>query len=292
MTTIAAQIDRFIADVSTRQGLKPNTLKAYRADLRLVAQVIQGPLNQVTREEIESFLATCAAASTRSRRAASLSRFFAWARRDGLCARDPTADLESVRGAQRLPRPVRPGDDLRAVERGITAAPQPYRLIFTLLRETGMRISEVLGLDVGDVTLEPGREGLHIREAKNRVERIAVLGPGATPQSMRGLRTHLKAIGAQPPHAPLFRSNRSTRLSYDGVRYQWEQICLARGLVDAEGRPRYTIHQLRHTRGSELLEQGKSLEIVQRVLGHRDIRSTQRYADLSEAQVRAALERS
>jgi integrase/recombinase XerD len=49
------------------------------------------------------------------------------------------------------------------------------------------------------------------------------------------------------------------------------------------------LHQLRHTRGTELVEAGKALEIVQRVLGHRDIRSTQGYADLTEAQVRAAL---
>ena len=53
---------------------------------------------------------------------------------------------------------------------------------------------------------------------------------------------------------------------------------------------RYTIHQLRHTRGSELIAQGQRVEIVQRVLGHRDIRSTLGYAELNEAQVRAALE--
>ena len=62
------------------------------------------------------------------------------------------------------------------------------------------------------------------------------------------------------------------------------------GLVDATGVPRYTPHQLRHTRGSDLIAQGQRIEIVQRVLGHRDIRSTLGYAELQEAQVRAALE--
>jgi integrase/recombinase XerD len=56
------------------------------------------------------------------------------------------------------------------------------------------------------------------------------------------------------------------------------------------GNPRYTLHQLRHTRGSELLAQGQPIEIVQRVLGHRDIRSTLLYAELNEDEVRAALE--
>jgi site-specific recombinase XerD len=54
--------------------------------------------------------------------------------------------------------------------------------------------------------------------------------------------------------------------------------------------PRYTLYQLRHTRGSELIGQGVRVEVVQRVLGHRDIRSTLGYAELAETQVRAALE--
>ncbi len=59
-----------------------------------------------------------------------------------------------------------------------------------------------------------------------------------------------------------------------------------------EGRPRYTLHQLRHTRGSELVQQGVGMEMVQRVLGHRDSRSTQGYADLEEVQLREVLERA
>ena len=81
-----------------------------------------------------------------------------------------------------------------------------------------------------------------------------------------------------------------TRVSYDALHYQWARLCQAAGLVDGAGAPRYTPHQLRHTRGSELIAQGQRVEIVQRVLGHRDIRSTLGYAELQDAQVRAALE--
>lgn len=88
----------------------------------------------------------------------------------------------------------------------------------------------------------------------------------------------------------LFRSNRGTQVSYDAIHYQWEKLCRLAGLINEEDKPRYTIHQLRHTRGSELLAQGQPIEIIQRVLGHKDIRSTLGYAELSEAQVRAALE--
>jgi site-specific recombinase XerD len=79
--------------------------------------------------------------------------------------------------------------------------------------------------------------------------------------------------------------------SYDALHYQWANLCDAAGLLDEAGVPRYTPHQLRHTRGSELIAQGQRVEIVQRVLGHRDIRSTLGYAELQEAHVRAALER-
>jgi site-specific recombinase XerD len=61
-------------------------------------------------------------------------------------------------------------------------------------------------------------------------------------------------------------------------------------LLDADGQPRYTVHQLRHTRGTKLTEHGHALHIVQRALGHKDPRSTQIYADVTEDDVRRALE--
>ena len=179
-----------------------------------------------------------------------------------------------------------------ALDAAIAKLPQPYRLIFLLLRETGMRVGEVLELRWGDVTLDAGREALRVREAKNGVERTVILDATATPHALRGLRAVRRAHGRTPAdHALLFLSNRGTRVSYDALHYQWAKLCQAAGLIDAVGAPRYTPHQLRHTRGSELIAQGQRVEVVQRVLGHRDIRSTLGYAELQETQVRAALER-
>jgi integrase len=119
------------------------------------------------------------------------------------------------------------------------------------------------------------------------------LCPTATPRSLRGLRTARRAQGRTPAdYELLFHSNRGTRVSYDALHYQRAKLCAVAGLLDATGAPRYTPHQLRHTRGSDLIAQGQRIEIVQRVLGHRDIRSTLGYAELQEAHVRAALERS
>lgn len=294
MDTLADYIDSFIADLHRRR-FRPNTMRAYTSDLRILAQHLTVPLDQVTRAAIETAFDTLATGpATRARRAASLNRFFVWATKQALCPLNPLADREPARQpTRRLPRPVRSTPDLERIDRAIAAAAQPYRLIFTILRETGMRVSEVLALQVGDVSIEPGREGLRICEPKNGTERIAPLGAKATPKSLRGVRAFLKHVHGQPSYVPLFRSNRGTQVSYAAVQYQWTKLCTHAGLVedrDGTTQLRYTIHQLRHTRGSELTQQGQPLEIVQRVLGHRDIRSTQGYAELDDLQVRAALE--
>jgi integrase/recombinase XerD len=284
-------IDGFLSNPRTRARLKPSTRRAYRKDLVAAAAAFPETLEQVATAHLSMYLAADVAPSTVARRRAVLHALFSWAVREGHVASDPTRTLEAPRRTRRLPRPIRAAADRQAVEKAIAAAPQLFRLALTLLRETGMRAGEVLALNLDDVVLEPGREALHVRDPKNRSERVVVLGPTATPKSLRGLRAQLRERKGEPAHAPLFRSNRGTRLSYDALHYQWAQACASAGLADHAGKPHYTLHQLRHTRATELVEQGQRLEIVQRVLGHRDPRSTQGYAEFAEAQVRAALER-
>jgi integrase/recombinase XerD len=293
--TLATCLESFLADLGHLERLRPHTLRAYRYELAAAAADprFQRPLQELDHEELEVWLVRGkAATSTIGRRIATFRHLFAWAIRRGLCTRSPLAELAPLRGRRSLPRPIREQQEQRALDVAIASAPPPYRLIFTILRETGMRAGEVLDLRWGDVLLDAGREALRVREAKNGRERTVILGPTATPRSVRGLRAARRARGRPTPadHEVVFLSNRGTRVSYDALHYQWARVCQAAGLVDEAGAPRYTPHQLRHTRGSELIAQGQRVEIVQRVLGHRDIRSTLGYAELQEAQVRAALE--
>jgi len=293
---VASSLDAFLADLGHLEQLRPRTLRAYRYELAAAAADprFQCPLPELDRADLEAWLSRApAAASTLGRRVATFRHFFAWAVRQDLCGRNPLAERAPLRGRRALPRPIREAREQRALDAAIAAAPPPYRLLFTLLRETGMRAGEVLALRWGDVTLDAGREALRVREPKNGLERTVILGPTATPRSVRGLRAARRAWGRVPAaHELAFRSNRGTQVSYDALHYQWAKLCRAAGLLDGAGTPRYTPHQLRHTRGSELIAQRQRMEIVQRVLGHRDIRSTLGYAELQEAQVRAALERS
>ncbi len=78
----------------------------------------------------------------------------------------------------------------------------------------------------------------------------------ATPRTLRGLRSARRTIGRTlAEYELLFRSNRGTRVSYDALHYQWAKLCDAAELLDEAGVPRHTPHQLRHTRGSELIAQ-------------------------------------
>jgi len=289
--TISSLLDEYIASLR-RKGRRAATLRAYRGDLAAAAAAFPQPITELRRSALETWLGEVAAPSTQARRLASLRGFFAWCLAGELISRDPTLGLEARSTTRRLPRPVQRDTDRKALDAAIRAYEMPYRLIFTLLRETGMRVGEVLALDVGDVSLASGNEGLLVRDPKNRVERVVALGPNSTERSLRALRKHLADIGAPglPATHPLFVSNRATRLRYGTVLYQWGKLCQGAKLLDAEGKPRYTIHQLRHTTATELLEEGHKLEIVQRRLGHRDIRTTMGYAEVNDATVRAELE--
>jgi integrase/recombinase XerD len=290
-STLADHVAAFLSDMARVARLRPHTLRAYRYELTAAATALLSPLDQLTLADLEGWATRDQVSiSTVARRTATLSRFFTWALRHQLCPANPLAVREPMQARQHLPRPIPRGDDRIAIDRALAAAPPPYRLIFTLLRETGMRATEPLALTLADVTLAIGREGLRVRDPKNGTERLVVLGAVATPKSLRLLRVHLKAMAGQPPYAPLFRSSQGTRVSYDALHYQWHKVCATAGLLTTPGKPLYTQHQLRHTRGSELVEQGQRLDSVQRVLGHRDPRSTQGYAALHDDQVRAALE--
>lgn len=107
---------------------------------------------------------------------------------------NPVDLVEPIREDEKLPRPIKRGD-LGALDHAIATAPQPYRLIFTILRETGMRADEVLSLNVGDVMLERGREGLLVREAKNNHQRVVVVSSEVMPKTLSGLRAWLRALG-------------------------------------------------------------------------------------------------
>lgn len=191
--TLAASFEAFLSELAHVERLRPATVRAYSYELAAAAADVRlaVPLDEVCREDLDAWLTRApAASSTVGRRVATFRRFFVWATRNGLCRTNPMAERSPLRGRRRLPRPIREQHEQRALDAAIGAAPQPYRLIFTILRETGMRVGEALELGCGDVTLDRGREALRVRQAKNGVERAVVLGPTATPHTLRNCVRH------------------------------------------------------------------------------------------------------
>jgi len=150
-----------------------------------------------------------AATSTLGRRIATFRRFFAWACRHGLCRSNPLVERTRCADDSGSLRPIREQHEQRALDAAIAKSPQPYRLIFLLLRETGMRVGEVLELRWGDVTLDAGREA-RVSEKPRMASTYVILGPTATPHALRGLRAVRPAHGRTPAdHDLLFLSSRA-----------------------------------------------------------------------------------
>jgi integrase/recombinase XerD len=282
--TIASEIETFLADIQREHGLSQNTITSYRCDLRTAATAITNSLDTVSTNDIKDFLdSRDEQPGTTNRRIASLGRFFRWSVGQGYSIENPVDQVGSRYHAEHRPQPIASEAERRALDASIAACPQPYRLIFTLLREIGVRTDEVLNLNVGDVILEPGREVLLVQDSKSGTKRMVVLTPDAMPRSLRGLRGWVREMGdGLTPETPLFHSSRGKRASYDTLHRRWVQVCKQARLVDIlDGRevPRYTLHHLRHTAAAELIAFYPE-QVVRRILGHRDPRSTRRYAEI------------
>ncbi len=141
--TLAETYPQFLDDLAHKSQLRPSTLRTYRYELASATQDsrFQIPLQALELNMIEDWIGRDhPATSTRNRRAATFNRFFRWAIQQRLCERNPLDGRTSARSDRRLPRPIQQQSDQDAIDNAIRSAPQPYRLIFIILRETGMRV--------------------------------------------------------------------------------------------------------------------------------------------------------
>jgi integrase len=186
-----------------------------------------------------------------------------------------------VETVSRLPRPLE-ADAVRAVLQRIPSSATRDRALFTLLYETGVRVGEALGLQRADVDLSTDDEKVRVLGKGGR-ERTVLLT--AAPESVRLLRRHLKvsriASGSVFRGDPRYGGS-NLPLGYTTVRVAWLRYCAEAGVTA-------TIHQLRHSRASQLVRAGVPLGTVRKLLGHRNIQSTLLYAEVDQATVKRDL---
>ncbi len=270
-----------------QQTLRANTRRAYRADLRLL--VYRFPdldATAVTADQLRAFLAPAAdrAPATLARRRSALRSCFSWAHRTGLLPADPTGLLDAITLPQRIPRPLST-DQVAALLAAIPSNHPRNRLLFTLLAETGMRVGEALALHGGDVRLNDIDGGYLRVMGKGARERIVPLIDA--PRSVRLLRS---VVSKRAILGPLFHGavakggSSSAPLDYSTACYHFARyLTIARQRTPqafATDPDPVTIHRLRHTYATERLRAGVSLAAVRKLLGHQNLQTTLRYADL------------
>ncbi|MGO3604130.1 MAG: site-specific tyrosine recombinase XerD [Enterococcus malodoratus] len=279
------QITEYLHYLSIERGLSENTRISYQRDLQqylsfLAGQNVNG-WQVVDRYMVVAFLASLTeagkASTTITRMISSLRRFHQFLRQERYTDHDPMQHIDSPKKAQKLPQTL----SLAEVER-LIAAPDTTtdlgirdRAILEVMYATGLRVSELIGLRLGDIHLEMG---LLQTVGKGDKERIVPLGDYAIHWVERYLGEVRPLLTKKTPNEThLFVNNHGHGLSRQGI---WKN--LKQHVIKAEITKDVTPHTLRHSFATHLLENGADLRTVQELLGHADISTTQIYTHITK----------
>lgn len=282
-----AVIDAFCEALWLEDGLAANTLAAYAADLLGTARWLRAQRSVGLSVAGEADLLACVAArfsssrpSTANRRLSVLRRFYRYLLRQGARADDPTAGIRSARQPLRHPSIL----SERQVE-ALLAAPAPDtalglrdRAMLETLYATGLRVSELIGLSLYSVAL---REGLVRVTGKGDKERLVPLGEPACAAIEAWLRSGRPELLGNASSDALFvtvRGEAMTRQMFWKIVRRYT-VCAG---IDAHVSP----HVLRHAFATHLLNHGADLRVVQMLLGHADISTTQIYTHVARERLR------
>ncbi len=282
-------IDRFLDQLWLEQGLSRNTLSAYRTDLVTLANWLRGErgvaLAEAGSEALQRFLAARYEAGFAQRSTArllsSLRRFYAWQAREGLRVDDPAALLAAPRLGRPLPKSLSEGevDALLAAPDTTTAFGLRDRAMLEVLYATGLRVSELVGLSLGQLGLQ---QGLVRVVGKGNKERLVPLGEEAIDWLERYLREGRPELVRPVTGDALFPGSRGRAMSRQGF---WQN--LRRHAGQAGIRSSLSPHTLRHAFATHLLNHGADLRVVQMLLGHASLSTTQIYTHVARERLKA-----
>ena len=263
----------FLADLA-HANHSPQTCRAYATDLAQFCAFHQGPVQMITAEVLRTFFGRHAhlRPATRARKQAAIARFLTWTQQQELLDNNPMRKIDRVKLDPPQPR----GMERDQIERILKAIPTRClrdRLFFQLLLETGLRVSEGLSLYVEDLDLSLDNEHLTIVGKGGKRRTILIDDPRLVQQ----LRAYLKRMGYK--HGPLFRAEKNGRggpLRYQSMQERWDHYCTQAGVA-------CTLHQLRHSHATELINGGVSLPTIRKRLGHKNLQTTLRYAEQADS---------
>jgi integrase/recombinase XerD len=303
----------FLAYLELERGLSRNTLEAYRSDLLQFGAFMERSGVRVTEashtdlaafiSELSSGTASAraaanakgasrsrrpggperpAAAATLGRKVACLRSFYRHLRREGLIEHDPTADLHGPRKTQRLPRVLTRPEVARLLRepKGTEPLALRDRALLELMYACGLRVSEVTGLELGDVDLE---EEMLAARGKGSKERLVPIGREAVSALKAYIARGRPALLGPRTESKLFLNRRGGGLTRQGLYKIVQGHARGAGLED-----RMSPHTLRHSFATHLLAGGCDLRSLQEMLGHADLATTQVYTHLSADRLKDA----
>ena len=276
MERLTEQIAAFCAYLETERNVSPHTLAAYGRDLKQLAEFVgrekgEGAqardVDHLLLRRYLALLGKRARKSSIGRKLAAIRTFFRFLLRRGIIARNPAELIATPKREQRLPFHLdidqattlveAPADDQKHALRD--------RAILELLYSSGLRVSELTGLDIGDLDLAGGMVRVLGKGGK---ERIVPVGSRA----VEAIRAYLILRGELAGSGALFLNTRGERINRRGVA----RIVDAHVLRIAAFK-RISPHVLRHTFATHLLEGGADLRAIQELLGHASLSTTQKY---------------
>jgi integrase/recombinase XerD len=276
-----ALLDAFCDALWLEEGLAKNTLVSYRRDLQKIAAWLalrQRDLLGATHADLLDFLAQHAAqlkASSTSRLLSSLRRFYQYALRQGMLQGDPSLLIERPKLPRRLPKSLTEADVealLQAPDEQ-TALGMRDRAMLETLYATGLRVSELVNLKLAELSLDMGV--LRVM-GKGGKERLAPLGELALDSIQRYLDTARAALLDSRQSDALFVTARGGAMTRQMFWYLIKRYAVLGGVHKA-----LSPHTLRHAFATHLLNHGADLRVVQMLLGHADISTTQIYTHIA-----------
>jgi integrase/recombinase XerD len=280
-------IARFLDAVWMERGLSSNTLAAYRADLVALARWLSArhiALQKTGRSDLMDFIAARVHGGARPRSTArqlsSFRRFFRYLIREGLIAEDPTAQIAMPKIGRSLPRSLSESEVEALLAAPAVADPLGHRdrTMLEVLYATGLRVTELVHLKLGQVNLNQGV--VRVLGKGNR-ERLIPLGE----EAVRWLRTFIDGARADilldrstDFLFPTRRGDRMTRQAFWHIIKRYAR----KASVDRDLSP----HTLRHAFATHLLNHGADLRVVQMLLGHSDLSTTQIYTHVARERLK------
>lgn len=292
-------IRTFLTYLDVERGASRETIRSYQSDLRQFVAFLKTATDAVPEPAridaalVRRFLVWLAGRrdkkSSQARKLATLRSLFKFLHRRGQVPSNPVAHVRTPRLGQRLPRVLTKDEAERVIEspdvdEGMYTARD--RAILETLYSTGARVSELVGVNWSDLSLD---EGMVRLRGKGKKERLVPVGRVAieairdylavTP--VRATRTAAQdavpgsTLAVKPADGPVFRNNRGSRLSVRGV----ERI--VRRYADRLQVGTVTPHTFRHSYATHLLDEGADLRVIQEMLGHASLATTQKYTHLA-----------